>query len=354
MAGSAAGKKILIVRLGAMGDILHAMPAVAALRRRWPGCEFGWVIERRWAELLSAPGEPLAGPVSETRPLVERVHLADTRGWRKSLGKSTTWQEIFAFRRELRAAHYDLAIDFQGAIKSAAIARLSGALELCGFAAPRERAAARLYQHRFPATAAHVVEQNLELASAIAGGAVQGDFLLPRSRQAEEWTDKFLQDVEGKRFAILNPGAGWGAKCWPVERFAEVARWLGGQGVLPLINSGPGEESLAEALIGAAGCGIRLDCTLSQLVELTRRSVLFVGGDTGPMHLAAALGTPLAALFGPTDPARNGPYSHKDSRAVVLRSRQSRTSYSHAATRDAGLAGIAAQDVIRAIEVILE
>ena len=317
-----------------------------------PEAQFGWVMEERWAEMLCGTGAEVLATV-EGRPLVDVVHKVNTKAWRAAVFSDETWAEVSGASRELREARYEAAVDFQGAIKSALIAQWSGAWSRLGFAKPRERLAGMFYTRQVETRAAHVMEQNLELASALAGRRLGGvEFDLARDAAAEKWCEQLLASVVRRRFAILNPGAGWGAKCWPAERYAEVARELGSLNIMSLVNYGPGEEALAtkvEELSG--GAARKILCSISELVALTRRATLFVGGDTGPMHLAAALKVPVVALFGPTDPDRNGPYG---TRSMVLRSAGSATSYKHVARADEGLTSITASDVVKATQVLLE
>ena len=343
-------ESILVVRLGAMGDVLHAMPSVAALRRKFPDAKLGWVIERRWAELLLS-GDGATATVSGNS-LVDSLHVVDTLAWRKHLLAGSTRHEVGRVLKKLRSPKYEMAIDIQGAIKSALIAKLSGVKTVYGFEAPREHLATMFYQYRIATNAAHVVEQNLELCSALARDRLSsGNYDLPRSAQAERWCDRTLGEQGLKRFAILNPGSGWGAKCWPGERFAEVARRLNVSGIRSVINFGPGEETLSNAVAKQSeNAALPMSCSITELISLTRRAVLFVGGDTGPMHLAAALKIPVVALFGPTDPARNGPYGTE---ALVLRSQRSVTSYSHVADADPGLHSITTDEVITAASRLL-
>ena len=343
-------ESILIVRLGAMGDVLHAMPAVAALRAALPETHLGWVIERRWSELLMSPEGERA--TSAGRDLVDAIHVVDTRSWRKHPFRSATMKEIRSALGSLRAQKYALAIDLQGASKSALIAKFSHARSTYGFASPREHLATMFYSAKVSTRSAHVIDQNLELCSAAVHHALAaGEFDLPRSAQVEQWCEKTLKELGIVKFAILNPGSGWGAKCWPAERFAEVARRLSGSGILSLVNHGPGEEELADSVAKLSGSTARpLSTTIPQLTSLTRRASLFIGGDTGPLHLAAALKVPVVALFGPTDPLRNGPYG---TCSVILRSELSATSYSHVAASDPGLQSITADEVIGAAAQLL-
>jgi heptosyltransferase-1 len=344
-------ESILIVRLGAMGDVLHAMPAVAALRKARPEATIGWVIERRWSELLIS-GDDGGAAMFGTYRLLDAVHSVDTRAWRKQFLLRGTWREMTTSIGSIRSENYQIAVDFQGAIKSSLVARLSGAKTIYGFANPRERAATLWYGKKIRATAAHVIDQNLQLASAFVEQPLTAAAAeLPRSQRAEEWCERTLRERGLMHFAILNPGSGWGAKCWPGERYAAVAKRLRGAGLRSLINFGPGEESLAETMMRASeGAAELVSCDVAQLIALTRRASLFIGSDTGPMHLAAALKVPTVALFGPTDPARNGPYWTP---SVMLRSDESVTSYKHVAQADIGLHSITVETAIAAASQVL-
>lgn len=353
--------RVLIVRLGSMGDVLHALPAVVALRAAHPDAHIGWAIERRWTPVLVADGTPLDGPRSAQRPLVDRVHVVNTLDWRKAPLSDVTWSDVRETFRELRAERYDVAIDFQGAIKSAIVAQFSGAASRVGFATPREKPATLFYTSVVQPSGRHVIEQNLSLAGIPLCPSLSSVVnILPRDPAAESSIEAKLRDVP--RFAILNPGAGWAAKQWPAARYAEVARMLRDDGIFSLVNYGPGEKELARAVEAASGATARaIFCTLSELVALTRRCALFIGGDTGPMHLAAALGVPVVALFGPTDPGRNGPYGcstpaggARVGNRIVLRHPASRTDMSHRAEPDAGLLSISAADVATAARELLE
>jgi len=199
---------------------------------------------------------------------------------------------------------------------------------------------------------AHVVEQALSIASAVAGQPleyVEPPFPLDPLREA--WAEKFIAQFGGKSFAILNPGAGWGAKCWPTESFGAVACALAQRNVAVVVNHGPGEEELAEAVReSSGGVAFPLKCSVGELIALTRRASVFIGGDTGPMHLAAALRIPVVALFGPTRPERNGPFG---TRSVVLRRRESVYSTNHTDRPDEGLVAIEPRAVIEAAEQLL-
>lgn len=350
---------ILIVRLGAMGDVLHALPAVAALRHAYPRARIGWIIERRWQSLLAAesPGRTPdhtqdCAPLSPARPLVDCIHPVDTRLWRSAPFTRKTLHELKTAFSNMRSLHYEVAIDFQGALKSALAGRLSGASELNGFTRPREVPASILYTRRIIASGTHVIDQNLSLAAALTGLPSSGiDFPLPHDTAAEHQCESELARMGITQFAILTPGAGWGAKQWPAARYGELAASLGKLGLRSLINAAPGEEALAATVVEhSGGAAISLACSLPHLIAFTRRAQLFIGGDTGPMHLAAALKVPVVALFGPTDPSRNGPYT---ANCVVIRDPRSITSYSHGNAADPGLSAIESSQVIAAATNLL-
>jgi len=338
--------RLLVVRLGSMGDVIHALPAVNLLRQAFPAAELHWAIEERWSELLR-------GNDSLGRPPVDVLHYVNTRAWRKAPLSDETWREILVRFQGMRAAHFDAAVDFQGLLKSAIVTAASGAHVRYGFDDPRERVAAMFYTRRIVRTAKHIVEQNLQLASALAPDVrCSVCFNLPRDPAAEQWCNAELRRRNVTNFALLSPGGGWGAKLWPAAGFAEVARSLAREGLSSIINYGPGEDSLAASIEQESEhTATAMRCSLSELIALTRRATVFIGGDTGPMHLASAVGTPVVALFGPTDPARNGPYG---GRSIVLRNAQSATSYSHAAKADEGLLSITASDVLSAVHRLLE
>lgn len=342
-------ERILIVRLGAMGDVLHGLPAAAALRRAHPSAHIGWAIEPRWAELLCAPGETRNAPRSPLKPLVDVVYEVDTRALRSA--SWWAWRQAGNMLRRIRAEKYEVALDLQGSMKSGLLASLSGAREVVGFARTREGPAAMFYDRALATSAKHVVEQNLELAAAVAENVAPVAAELPQDRGADSWCELELRKRGRFDYALLSPGVGWGAKRWPAERYGEVAKKLAQQGLASFVNTGPGEEKLArEVEASSGGAAARVPCTLGLLIALTRRAKLFIGGDSGPMHLAAALGIPVVALFGPTDPARNGPYG---TRSKVLRSDESRTSYSHVAVQDSGLMTITSDQVVGAARELL-
>jgi len=350
--GSPAVERLLIVRLSAMGDVIHTLPAVQALRNAFPNATIGWLVEERWADLLCASGTPRRGPRSPQRPLVDWVHTVDLKGWRRSLFTVPTADRIARVWNDVRSSHYDVALDLQGAIRSALLARWSGAPIIFGAAQPRETPASLFYTRPVIVRGTHVVEQNLSIADAFVDRKLPVPTVeLPRDDAAEGRVAQRLREASIGDFVILNPGAGWGAKRWPAERYGHVARALAAQGLESIVNHGPGEESLAGRVEAASEGATRpFQCSISELIALTRRARLFIGGDTGPLHLAAALKIPVVAIFGPTDPARNGPYGTP---SVVLRNLESSTSHARSAQPDQAMLEITVDAVVDAARTLL-
>jgi len=338
-----------------MGDILHALPAVTALRQAHPEWVIDWVVEPRWRALLTAEAsEETLYPLSQTlaRPVVDSLHLAPTRNWRNAPLSRNTFHEIRSLRQALRAGDYDTVIDLQGAVRSAVVGRMAGCQRLIGEAEPRERAARWLFTERIETRGAHVIEQDIELASAVAGDDLKPAApWLPVDPAAEAWVDPILPRHSKDPAVLINPGAGWGAKRWPVECYAEVAGGLLERGLRVLVNAGPGEEPLADGIAHATGGKAEtIVPTLGQLISLTRRIALCVAGDTGPLHLACALGRPVVGIYGPTDPSRNGPFG---TRFRVLRSPDSRRDHTRHSTPEAGLMTILPKHVLQAADELL-
>jgi heptosyltransferase-1 len=196
----------------------------------------------------------------------------------------------------------------------------------------------------------HVIEQAVELAAAVAGDELTpATPLLPIDPLAEAWADEMLGGSQGT--VLINPGAGWGAKRWPQERYGAVAEELVGKGFRVVVNAGPGELPMAEGIASATrGAATPLTCTVNQLISLTRRVALVIAGDTGPLHLACALGRPVVGIYGPTDPSRNGPFG---ARFKVLRSSESRRDHTRHEAPEAGLLTISPDDVLQAAVELL-
>jgi heptosyltransferase I len=350
-------KRLLVVRLSAMGDVIHTLPAVTALRAAFPEAHIGWLIEERWAELLCAPKFLRRGPRSAQRPLVDEVHAVDLKAWRKSLFSISTLQRAATVWNDVRDAGYDIAIDLQGAIRSAVLARLSRAKVVYGAAQPWEPPASLWYSRPIVTQGRHVIEQNISVAEAVIAhyrhdlGPNQFCEAIPRDCDAEARIEKTLAENRISDFAIINPGAGWGGKRWPAERYGRVAKGLAAVGISTFVNYGPGEEQLfLRVKESSAGAAKPAGGSISELIALTRHAKLFIGGDTGPLHLAAALQVPVVGIYGPTDPARNGPYG---TRSIVLRSPESFTTHARHAEPEEGLLAISADAVLSAARELL-
>lgn len=289
--------RVLIVRLGAMGDIVHALPLLASFRRAWPAAEADWLVDRRHAALLDLV------PGLASRIVVDTRVVLGERGWAATI-------------RRLRARRYDVVVDAQGLIKSALLARSTGASPIVGFARGHVREAAAAWAYTIavdPSPARHVVERNLALARA--AGVPEPVRLFPLQVPTPGIALRDALAALGDGFAILNPGAAWPNKRWPPDRFAALATGVHrATGLRALVLWGPGEEALARGIADAsAGAAVAAPPTsLPDLVAVVARARVLVAGDTGPLHIAAALGTPVVGIFGPTDPARNGPWSPAD------------------------------------------
>lgn len=328
-----------------MGDILHALPAITALRAAHPDWYIGWAVEPQWRGLLAADGCEVRG---SGMPLVDRIHVVPAKQWARAPLSPGTLREIGRVRKELKAEHYDVCLDLQGAVRSALIGRTSHAPRMIGEEKPREPVAKWFFGEKIPTRGVHVIEQAVEVTNAVAGEnlpLVQP--LLPSDARADALAAGLPQP-----FVLINPGAGWGAKRWPVERYAVVAKALAEAGYGVVVNAGPGETSLAEELRGlSGGSAIVMQPTLIELIAIMRRASLAIAGDTGPLHLASALGKPVVGIFGPTDPARNGPFGGE---FRVLRHPESKRDHTRHAEPEAGLLTIEPNAVLDAAMELLE
>jgi heptosyltransferase I len=329
-----------------MGDILHSLPAVTALRAAHPHWFIGWAIEPQWRGLFSANGFP---PGSPGMPLVDRIHIVPAKKWARSPLRPATWQEMRRVRQELRKTHYGVAVDMQGAVRSAWFARWARTGRVVGEAQPREFAAQWLFDEGIPTRGVHCIEQSLEVANALFADNLPMTLpLLPRDPDADARAAQLPSP-----FVLLSPGAGWGAKRWPPDRYGAVARSLADAGYAPFINCGPDEEPLAQEIVASSGGTARtLSLDMAGLIAVTRCAALAIAGDTGPLHLACALATPVVGIFGPTDPARNGPF-HCPSR--VLRHPESVRDHTRRSEPEAGLLTITPEAVTdAAIDLLRE
>jgi len=321
--------RFLAVRLGSLGDIVHTFPAVAALRESFPNQQITWLTHPRWEPLIRSAG------------LASQIWATETR----------SLASIRAIMQRIRSAGFTTAIDYQGLWKSAALPLFAGVKRRIGFSSEtiREYGVPILYTDRVRCVTTHIADQNGELS--LRAGARRGvaDFTLKVQQAADESVRAQLREQSLDSYVVLSPGGGWRSKCWPAERFGLLCeRIFRVLGLRCVVNCGPGEEDLAAALSAAAG-GSRpyvYDGDLDQLMALLKNARCIVGGDTGPLHLAIALGTPAVALFGPTDPARNGPYR---SDAIILRAAGAVRDHSRRKEADPSMLAIDVDSVFEAV-----
>lgn len=324
-------QRFLILRMGALGDIIHTLPAVSALRESLPKAKIDWLVDQKWS------------PILEGNPCVDSVITMNR----------SSWTNVIAATRRLRRAHYSMAIDFQSLYRSAILGWASGAKRRVGFDAhySRESGAALFYTEVIAPRSAHKVEHNLELAAAAGANRSEARFPLPAVPEATEKVKQILAANGVSEYFVLSPGGGWGSKCWPAERYGELHRALAKRyGWRGVVSFGPAESDLAEAVRRVAGEPAPLVemFDLRQLIALLRGAKLVIAGDTGPLHLASALGAPVVGLYGPTDPARNGPYSPRD--IVVRKARPEETTYRRDNTPSSTMLAITVGGVLGAVE----
>jgi lipopolysaccharide heptosyltransferase I len=312
--------RFLLVRLGALGDIVHAIPVAAALHRAFPSARIDWLVSARHRELLD-----LVPVIHRRLAIKDRGAGTGLRGdWRggQALDRPPG-TPLLAAVAELRRTRYDVVFDLQGLLKSAVLARLSGAPRVVGFSSRylRERTARPFYTDVYdpggggmydPNERSHVVQMNLGLLTAV--GLAPGAPEFPLDRIDTE-TARAMRERAGNRYALVNPGAAWPNKRWPAARYGAVARALDERhGFRTIVSWGPGEEELAQEVVRAGGGSALLSprTSIADLVALVRGAALMISGDTGPTHVAAALGTPIVGIYGPTRPSRNGPWAPND------------------------------------------
>ncbi len=313
--------RILVVRLGALGDIIHALPAVATLQMSFPEAHLTWAVEPRWVLLL------------RDNPHVDRVLPIDLAARR-----------YLAAYRDLRAGGFDLAVDLQGLMKSALVASSSTARRIAGFdwALLREKPAGLFYTERVASSSPHVVDRNLDLAAAVGARRRHMEFPLPAGAAEGE--------LPAGDFVLSSPCAGWRAKQWPADYYARLATLIAERLGCPLvIDCPPGGQAEGEAIVAQApegSCMLHVS-SVEGLIFATRRARAVVGVDSGPLHLAAALAKPGVALFGPTDPARNGPYG---SSFAILRAPDAVTTYKRATAIAPSMRALEPDAVFQALE----
>lgn len=287
-------QRFLIIRLSSLGDIVHTAKAAAMIRGFFPGATMDWLVDRAWLGLFAG--------CTDFREII----TMDRRSWHSQ------WATI----RRIRSARYSCVIDFQGLYKSALLAYLTGAPQRVGFARgfAREPGSALLYTDRVAPRPGHVVDQNCALAMA-AGASQTHQLGFPKCTIPPTETAQRVASCNVRQFFVVNPGGGWRSKCWPADRYGTLCRELAGRyGLRAVVNHGPSEQDLADAVVRAAAPlePVRFCGQIPELVSLLAGAKFVVAGDTGPLHLANALGTPVIGLYGPTDSARTGPYGEED------------------------------------------
>ena len=309
----AAAPRIALVKLSSLGDVVHALPAAAALRAWWPRAELTWVVERREEAILGG------------NPDVSHVVAVDTRLWRRDVRRPgrapAVVAEVRGLVRRLAAGRFHVALDLQGLWKSGVITALTRAPLRVGMAAGhcRERPSAWFTNRHVtpPAAAVHVVDRYMAVVASLGidlAAVGPPAFPIPREPAAEARMARWLEDEGVKAttpLVLLNPGSGGDHKRWAVEGFRRLGEELAVRlGARVAIAWGPGEEPLARAIAHGmrTGAVVPPSTTILEMVALFRRAALVVGGDTGPVHVAAVLGVPTIGLYGPTSARRNGPY----------------------------------------------
>ncbi len=294
--------KLLIIKLSSIGDIVHTLPALAKIRREMPGASISWAVEQSSAEILRG------------NPLIDELIEIDTRSKRKLNSIDDVLIDLGRQITELRQRSFDVAIDFQGLLKSAFVAKLARSERRFGFG----RSELREPASRFLLTdtvetpeKVHVIRKNLALADAALGltpDDAEPEFPISTgdSHRAEA---EAVAAAAGEGFVLLNPAGGWPTKLWSAEKFGRLAELIAERlGMPSVVSTAPNETALAMRVLGTSGSArvVTTEPTLKGFFEIARRARVYVGGDTGPTHLAIAAGCPVVGIFGPTEWWRNG------------------------------------------------
>ena len=331
--------RFFVVRLGSLGDIVHTFPAVAALRESFPKAEIVWLTHPRWKALV------------ESSELGTEIWEVETR----------SYGSVHEILSRIRKRQFTAAIDYQGLWKSAALPFFGRVPRRIGFSSQsvREFGVPMLYTERVGGKQAHIADQNGELSQRAGARNGVGRFQVSIPALQEAFALQLLRGFGVDRYVVLSPAGGWRSKCWPPERYGALCQQIHSNlGLRCILNQGPGDEECTATVKAASGDGAPIACnsSLHQLMVFLRHALCVVAGDTGPLHLAVALGTPVVALFGPTDPARNGPYrvgcdSTKD---IVLRSPHAVTTYKRRDHPDPALMELEVATVFEAVRKQVE
>lgn len=331
--------RFLVVRLGSLGDIVHTFPAVAALRESFPKAEIVWLTHPRWKALV------------ESSELATEIWEIETR----------SYHSVRDMVARIRKRQFTAAIDYQGLWKSAALPFFGRVPRRIGFSSYsiREFGVPLLYTDRVSSKQAHIADQNGELSRRAGARRSAGPFQLSVPSLQEAFALQLLRGFSIDGYVVLSPAGGWRSKCWPPERYGALCQQIySSLGLRCILNQGPGDEECIAAVKAASGDAAPIACSssLHQLMVFLRNALCVVAGDTGPLHLAVALGTPVVALFGPTDPARNGPYrpACESSKDIVLRSGDAVTTYKRRDQPDPSLLELDVATVFDAVRKQLE
>jgi lipopolysaccharide heptosyltransferase I len=296
------GPRILIVRLTAFGDAIHGIPTLCALRDAIPNAFIGWLVEGRTGDLL------------EDHPALDELVKVPRRFWKSP-------REVWRMRRQLQALRFDIAIDLQCLTKSAISAWLSGAPRRIGKAGEDGRELSRWFNNELVEPGGtHVIEHYLGMLRPLGIRSPTVRFDLQETVADTRAVEQFLRErgLAGRPFALLNPGAGWPSKMWPTVRYGAMARYLGREHGMPSVALWGirSERPMAERIVetSARNAHMAPPTTMRELAALCRRAALFVGSDTGPMHLAVAVGTPTVSLHGPSRSEWCGAYGPRNIR----------------------------------------
>ncbi len=305
-----ASPRILIIRLSSLGDILHALPAFSDLRATFPDAQIDWLVAQKSRFLLSA----IRG--------IDALRILDTSALLQVPPDRSAWQQLSGLISELRAQRYDFSIDFQGLLKTAFLGYISGSKSRFGFSRNLVREPpAHWFYHRTldrPQPQVHVLTLNRMLAQMAGARPTTATCDFAVAKEDQRHVDSLLKQKRLEEFVVINPGGGWPTKRWSPEKYGILAMKIQTELALQVVvTTGPGEETYYSAI--AAQCAgavpYHLPVSFLQLIPLLKKARLFIGGDTGPFHLACALGTAVVGIFGPTSPVRNGPW--RDGEEVV-------------------------------------
>jgi ADP-heptose:LPS heptosyltransferase len=322
--------RFLLMRLGSLGDIVQTFPAASGLKKSFPNAEVVWITHPKWEFLTKSSG------------IADEVWTLDTRDW----------GNIRYILKRIRAHRFQTAIDYQGLWKSAAVPFLSGVPRRIGFSfeTVREKGVPILYTDRVTvAQDRHIADQNGELSVCAGAYVPTGDVHLTVPDEDIKVVTARLAAGGVDEYVVLSPGGGWKSKCWPAERYGQLADKIMREfGLRSVINTGPGESNLAKSVAEATRQAAPIEFTgsLGQLMALMKNAQAAIAGDTGPLHLADALGTKVIAIFGPTDPKRNGPYRRN---GVVLRWEGATTTYKRGESADESLLHVTVDEVVDAL-----